>query len=315
MQRWSEDMSILITTYEGTHNHRLPVSATAMASTTSAAASMLRCHSSTSQPGFGTSLSASNSTSTSADLHGLNFTFSENAKPHQFYFPNSSISTSNSHPTIVLDLTAPTAFSHFNRLTAAPRYNSPTCLNFSSPSSANSFEPKTLQTSWSNGYSNYGTFNSYNKNIHVGALNLAKQQKPQEHINQPFMQMNNLSPQQSLTETIAATTKVITSNPSFQSALAAAISSYIGNGGSEAPQNQGGGEVSGLNLKWGESLPIKPADSSAQNAIGCESTFLNKLLSSNNPQQQGNLSIFPPNSLPFSTSRSASGSPADGKDH
>ncbi|KAF2302407.1 hypothetical protein GH714_036208 [Hevea brasiliensis] len=230
VQRCAEDMSILITTYEGTHNHPLPLSATAMASTTSAAASMLQSRSSSSQPGLGTSVSAPASIS---PTNGLNFTVSQNnaMRPQQFYFPNSSISTSNSHPTITLDLTAPTSTSHFNRFPCAPRY-SPTCLNFSSSSSSTSLDSNsTMQTLWNPGYSTYGAL-SHSRNNN-GSLNNIGKHPPQDHLYQPQMQMNSqtaATSQQSLTETIAAATKVIALDPNFRSALAAAITTFVGNG-------------------------------------------------------------------------------------
>ncbi|TXG56415.1 hypothetical protein EZV62_017728 [Acer yangbiense] len=318
VQRWVEDKAILITTYEGNHNHPLPISATAMASTTSAAASMLQCRSSTSQ-GLANSGVLDTSVSTSAaNLHGLNFTTGNiyNARPHhQFYFPNnySSISTSNSHPTITLDLTtAPINYnssSHFNRLFSS---SSTSNLNFSSPSSS----------------TNYNSLNQlYNSYMQMNNV-LAPPPPPPPH--------HHHHHQSSIA---TATTEVITSNPNFQSALAAAISSYITSRGVNDDHQQNmigisssGDNDSGLNNlnRWApvpvtthEYFPIMSAaasysTSSAQNrsSTGCTaSSFLNKLVSSNNNSQQQeagnyNMSDVPVPSFPFSTSKSsASGSP------
>lgn len=313
VQRCAEDVSILITTYEGTHNHPLPAAATAMASTTSAAASMLRSGSSSSRPGL--DAFAASSSSSTANLHGLNFAIPQNSSSHQqFYFPTSSFSTSNSHPTVTLDLTAPTA-SQFNRLSSsfpsAPIYPA-TCLNFSSSSSSSSpLDPSSLPASWGN-IPGYGALSSYNKN-QIGPFDFGRLP---ENVYQPYMQkINNQAPSQSLTESIATATKAITADPTFRSALAAAITSFVSNAGAA-----GGGQEnhvkeenpSSRDVKWGELLSTKSPLPPSHNGAGCASTYLNRASSANS--QQGSSNLFPP-LFPFSVPKTASASPSDHKDN
>lgn len=93
IQRCAEDETILTTSYEGLHNHPLPQAAIAMASTTSAAASMLL---SGSMP--------------SADYHGQGTMMNSNNFLARTIIPGmptsfATISGSAPFPTITLDLT------------------------------------------------------------------------------------------------------------------------------------------------------------------------------------------------------------------
>ncbi|KAL2515887.1 putative WRKY transcription factor 72 [Forsythia ovata] len=297
VQRCADDMSILITTYEGTHNHPLPVSATAMASTTSAAASMLMTGSSTSGSSGATS-SSTLSTTNSVNLNGLNFHFSDNSRSKPFYLPNSSLLSSPSFPTITLDLTSNSASSA--RLGNFPPRYSTTNLNFSS------LESNALPISWSNGVLSYGN-PPYNKN-QTGSLSFGSH--PQETLYQSYLQKNLNPTQQSLPpDTIAAATKAITSDPSFQSALAAALTSIIGSGGATA--STAGNQTVGDKSSTEPNYPILSSFPSTSNVNKCAPSFMNKSPSTSSSQPASGLTMLLSNSFPYSTSKSKSNSPGD----
>ncbi|XP_061338803.1 WRKY transcription factor 72A-like [Gastrolobium bilobum] len=312
VQRFAEDMSILITTYEGTHNHPLPISATAMASTTSAAASMLQSPSLISQQGLVNSDIAPiiNSSSGAYNPNAINFSSYQISRPHQFYFPNSSISTLNSHPTITLDLTAPPTSSHSGNLTSAFSHNIPkhssTNLNFSS--SFSPLQSSMAQSPWSSTYSGY-LFNSgtltQNRNQVGYMLNTGKQPF-QGHLHQPIYMSNNaISQQQSSPDSIVAATKAIATNPKFQSALATALTAYVGNGagGDRLRENHHVPEGSSLNLKLSDG---DVSYASNQNNIGYASSRYLNMSSSSLNAQEGNSIIFPQPPLSKSSSGSSS---------
>lgn len=231
-------MSILITTYEGTHNHPLPISATAMASTTSAAASMLLSGSSTSsQTPTLTANAAVPTTSLLHNINGTNFGLFDNLRTKPYYLPNPS---SPLFPTVTLDLASSPSFSsspHFNRLSST--FASPSRIPSSSPSFYSS-EPNILPPVWGNGYL------------------IGKQSSPQEYFYQAKQHCveknsNQAYAQEALTESL---TKAITSDPSFKSVIAAAISSMVGE--SESQVKQGGGLE-----RFGQRLATWPGDHQA----------------------------------------------------
>ncbi|KAI3680507.1 hypothetical protein L6452_35278 [Arctium lappa] len=206
VQRWADDQTILITTYEGTHNHPLPPAAVAMASTTSAAATMLLSGSISSADGF----------------------MNPNLLAHTIR-PNSSsiatISASAPFPTITLDLThPPNTFQGPNGSIPFDHGHQP-ASQFSPPPFA-----MPLQAFHHHGG---GGDTQYNQSRFSGlqlSNNKVYNQPPQFHQSQP---------QVSLSNSLSAATAAIAADPNFTAALAAAITSIMGggNGSNIIPSN------------------------------------------------------------------------------
>ncbi|KAK6924971.1 WRKY domain [Dillenia turbinata] len=320
VQRCFEDMSILITTYEGTHNHPLPLAATAIASTTSAAASMLISGSTTSGQVLHLSPISSAATSTPTSLNGLNFYLSDNSRLRPpYYLPNSSIAPSHSCPTITLDLTGSSSSSsqpHFSRILPSNFNPQSQTLMSSTNLSFSSSETNSMPVSWGNGILN-STTQPYNKN-YATHFNLARQAEENFYKNYMKKNGNMVNGQQYLPDTIAAATKAITSDPNFQSALAAALTSIIssnnGIGSNVVHGNQSGETNFGQKMRLGEQTQVinsaaYPSSTPKGSNIGCASSYLNNRPASTN-SQPGSLVFLPP-SLPFATSKSSSSSPSD----
>ncbi|KAL5583636.1 hypothetical protein UlMin_016078 [Ulmus minor] len=183
VQRYAEDQTILTTTYEGQHNHPLPPAAMAMASTTSAAASMILSGSLPSADGL---LSSNSGFLARSSLPNCTTSFA-------------TLSASAPFPTVTLDLTRTSTDTINQQQRAILTQNDVANLSQLLPLSGSSSQ----------------VFGHQTKLLGLQGLLTNNGQLVNGQMQNPT----------SLADTVSS----ITSDPNFTTALAAAITSIIGN--------------------------------------------------------------------------------------